>query len=720
MSKKRQNRRKKQRNTEVKNSSDIQRLILDEFKNHPAKSFSDKQIVNKFLANDKRSNIQQAIIELLEKEEIIIVPPGRMKLNKSQEITEYEGRIDITKSGAGYVIVDGLEQDIYVSSRNTKRAFDGDIVKVEKIMSSRRSRTEGVVIEIVRRKKEAFIGVVSKTNGYTFVIPGDASIPIDFYIGPDDESGAKENDKVVVRIKDWPKKSKNPFGEIIEILGQSGSSDIEMQSILVENGFRLSFPDAVMREVNDLPTEIPQEEYKKRRDFRKITTFTIDPEDAKDFDDAISVRRLENLNWEIGVHIADVSFYATPGSELDKEALKRSTSVYLVDRVLPMFPEQLSNVICSLRPKEEKLCYAAVFELDDNAEVIKEWFGRTIIYSDKRFTYDDAQQLIEGNEGDLSEEVLAVNRLAEKLRKKRFDKGSINFDSPEVKFKLDENAKPIGVYVKERKEANLLIEDFMLLANKRVARFVGEEKNKNGKTPLVYRVHDMPDLDKLNDFRLFASKFGYNINLENPKAITKSLNKFLADVHGKPEQGLLEQLAIRSMSKAIYTTENIGHFGLGFEFYAHFTSPIRRYPDVLVHRILDDVLNGKTPPSKTILEAQAKHCSTMERAAMTAERESIKYKMAEYMSEHIGDTFPGVISGVKNWGIYVDIPQFNCEGMIKAEFLSDDTYAYNEREMLFKGLRTGKKFQLGDPITVTIHHVDMEKRTIDLMPNLEE
>lgn len=718
MSKKRKNRRKKQRNTVVNNSSEIQALILDEFKSHPAKSYSDKQILKKFLHNDKRANIQEAIIELLEKEEIIIVPPGRLRLNRSQEITEYEGRIDITKSGAGYVMVEGLEQDIYVSSRNTNRAFDGDIVKVEKILSARRSRTEGIVVEIVQRKKEAFIGTVSKSNGYTFVLPGDTSIPVDFYIGPEDDSGAKDNDKVVVRIKDWPKKSKNPFGEIIEVLGQSGTSDIEMQSILVENGFRLSFPEKVMKEVNNLPTSIPKEEYNKRRDFRKVTTFTIDPEYAKDFDDAISVRRLDNMNWEVGVHIADVSYYAKPGSELDIEAYKRSTSVYLVDRVLPMFPEQLSNVICSLRPNEEKLCYAAVFELDDNAEVVKEWFGRTVIYSDKRFTYDDAQQLIEGNPGELSEEVLTVNRLAEKLRKQRYKNGSINFDSPEVKFRLDENAKPIGVFVKERKEANLLIEDFMLLANKRVARFVGQEKNKNGKTPLVYRVHDLPDLDKLNDFRLFASKFGYNIKLDNPKQITKSLNRFLKEVHGKPEQGLLEQLAIRSMSKAIYTTENIGHYGLGFEFYAHFTSPIRRYPDVLVHRILDDVLNGKTPPSKSSLETMAKHCSEMERAAMTAERESIKYKMAEYMSEHIGDTFEGVISGVKNWGIYVDIPEFNCEGMIKAEFLSDDTYAYNEREMLFKGLRTGKKYQLGDPITVTIHHVDMEKRTIDLMPQL--
>ncbi len=715
MSRGRRNRRKNVRKKQVDSIQDIEYLVFNLFKDHPKKSYSDKQVINQFLKKDKRSNIQQAIINLLEKEKIVVVPPGRLRLNKrATGDKDYIGVIDVTKSGSGYVICDELEQDIYISSRNMNRAFDGDTVKVNRIMSSRRSRWEGVVTEIVQRKREAFIGTVSTKNGYTFVIP-DGNLSADFYIAEGDGKGAKDKDKVVVKIKDWPQKRKNPYGKVIEVLGQAGGSDIEMQSILVENGFRLKFPDAVMKEVNDLPTTILKSEYSSRRDFREVTTFTIDPDDAKDFDDALSLQRLENGNWEVGIHIADVSYYVVPGSELDNEALKRATSVYLVDRVLPMFPEVLSNIICSLRPEEEKLCYAAVFEMDNDANILSEWFGRTIIYSDKRFTYNEAQELIEGKEGDLKDEVTILHRLSQKLRKRRFKDGSINFDSVEVKFKLDENAKPVGVYVKELKDANLLIEDFMLLANRKVAKWVGVDKSKGSKIPLVYRIHDMPDLEKLNDFRLFASRFGYNLDFNSPQQITKSLNRFLDEVKGKPEQHLLENLAIRSMSKAIYTTENIGHYGLGFDHYAHFTSPIRRYPDVLVHRTVDNTIKNKKTIPAGMLEKQARHCSERERAAMVAERESIKYKMAEYMEDKIGEEFDGVISGVKNWGIYVEIRAFNCEGMVKAETLDDDVYAYNEREMLFKGLHTGKKYTLGDQVKVSVDSVDLVKRTIDLL-----
>jgi ribonuclease R len=717
MSKNRKFNRKKERSVDGNSEESIKKTVFELFKNQPKKSFSDKDILDKFQKVAKRSVIQSAIIKLLEQEKIIVVPPGRLRLNQSeQEDTNYIGVLDLTKRGSGYVSCEGVEQDIFISSSNINKAFDGDTVKVQRILSGRRGRIEGIVTEIVTRKREAFIGVVSKINGYIFVIPDDTSVSVDFYIGLDDKSGATENDKVVVRMKDWPAKAKNPYGEIIEVLGEAGTSDIEMQSILVENGFRLKFPESVLKEVNNLPTEITSEEIARRRDFRKITTFTIDPDDAKDFDDALSIQQLKNGNWEIGVHIADVSHYVAPGSALDREAVLRATSVYLVDRVLPMFPEQLSNIICSLRPEEEKLCYAAVFEMDNEANVVNEWFGRTVIFSDRRFTYAQAQELIEGKEDPLTEVMAIMNNLATKLRNKRFAAGSINFDSQEVKFLLDENAKPIGVYLKERKEANLLIEDFMLLANKRVAHFVGKEKNQTGQNALVYRVHDAPDIEKLNDFRLFASKFGYNISLENPNAIKKSLNDFLTAVHGKPEQGLLENLAIRSMAKAVYTTENIGHFGLGFDYYAHFTSPIRRYPDVMVHRALDKVLHHQKTQSASEQEKLAKHCSDMERSAMLAERESIKYKMAEYMLDHIGESFDGVISGVKNWGIYVDIQAFNCEGMIKAEFLKDDVYAFNEKEMLFKGLRKGKVYQLGNQIRVTVESVDIQKRTIDLMP----
>jgi ribonuclease R len=696
---------------------DINRIVLDFFKDNPRKSFSDKQVINKFLGYAKRSKIQQAIIDLLEQERIIVVPPGKLKFNRrDRSMMEYTGTVDLTRTGAAYVTCEGLEQDIYVAPRNTNRAFHGDTVKVDRILSSRRSRWEGVITEIVRRKREAFIGTVDRQKDTVFVIPDDRMIQVDFYIPEGKDRSAADRDKVVVSMQDWPSTSKNPYGEITEILGQSGSSDIEMQSILVENGFRLNFPEAVQREVNDLATVITPEEVSKRRDFRAVPTFTIDPDDAKDFDDALSFRRLDNGNFEVGVHIADVSHYVSPGSALDEEALKRATSVYLVDRVLPMFPEQLSNVICSLRPEEEKLCYSAVFEMDNHASVISQWFGRTVIYSDRRFTYNEAQELLDGGEGRFRDELQLLNRLAHALRKKRFSSGSLNFDSVEVKFKLDEHAKPIGVIVKERKDAHMLIEDFMLLANQQVARFAGLEKNESGLVPLVYRIHDLPDLDKLNDFRLFASRFGYQISLDSPKQITKSLNRFLDEVNGKPEQHLLENLAIRAMAKAAYSTENIGHYGLGFEHYVHFTSPIRRYPDVMVHRVLEAVLKKHKMPGSGEMEKKARHCSERERAAMQAERESVKYKMAEYMEDKVGEPMEGVISGVKNWGIYVDIPVYNCEGMIKAEYLDDDVYAYNEREMLFMGLHTGKRYQIGDAIMVTVESVDLGRRTIDLVP----
>ena len=720
MSRGRRDKRKKNRNKKVETSRDIEQLVLGIFRDHPKKLYSDKAIIKLLLGKDSKENIQKAISSLMMKDRISVVPPGKLRYNSpTKGAKEFVGVVDMTKSGAGYLVCDEIEDDIYIPSRHMNRSFHGDKVKVSINTASRKNRLEGMVTEIVERKKEQFIGTVSKDNGFTFVIP-DGKVSTDFYIAEGDDLNAKDKDKVVVKIKDWPKKRKNPYGLITEVLGQAGGSDIEMRSILIEHGFRLNFPEAVMEEVNDLPTKIPKSEYSNRRDFREIPTFTIDPVDAKDFDDALSLRRLDNGNWEVGVHIADVSYYVVPGSELDKEAIKRATSVYLVDRVLPMFPEQLSNVICSLRPEEEKLCYAAVFEMDNDAKIINEWFGRTIIYSDKRFAYDDAMRLIDGEDGPLKDEVIILNKLAHKLRKRRFKKGSINFDSVEVKFKLDQDAKPIGVYVKERHDAHLLIEDFMLLANKQVAHWVGVEKSKGATVPLVYRIHDSPDLDRLTDFRLFAARFGYKLDFNSPKQITKSLNKFLNEVKGKPEQNLLEGLAIRSMSKAVYTTDNIGHYGLGFEYYAHFTSPIRRYPDVLVHRTVDAVVKNMKVPTKNKLEKLAKHSSERERAAMTAERESTKYKMAEYMENRIGEEFDGVISGVKNWGIYVEIKEFNCEGMVKADDLDDDVYSYDEREMAFKGARSGKKYTLGDELRVRVDAVNLSKRTIDLVIAEEE
>ncbi|MDB5227756.1 MAG: ribonuclease [Bacteroidota bacterium] len=626
---------------------------------------------------------------------------------------ELTGEIDVARSGDAYVTIEGKSKDFFVHRKNTNHAFDGDTVKIMRLHKANSGRPEAIVTEIVKRKRILFIGVVERVNDTCFVIPDNTSIKADFYIPEARSQKAKHRDKVVVELAEWRPKDKNPIGHITEILGQAGTNDIEMKSILVENGFFTSFTKQVLNEADELPFKVSDEEKKKRRDFSNIPTFTIDPTDAKDFDDALSFRQLENGLYEVGVHIADVSHYVKEHSLLDKEAFKRATSVYLVDRVAPMFPQKLSNIICSLRPNEDKCCFAAVFQLDEKAKVKDVWFGRTLIHSQKRFTYDEAQEILEGNEGPFKKELLELNKLAHLLRNERFRLGSIAFEAPETKFQLDENGKPIGVYVKERKDAHLLIEDFMLLANKAVAKFAGKEKNENGQVPFVYRVHDLPNEEKLIDFSLFAQKFGYKIQFDNPKQIARELNRLMEEIAGKPEEAVLQQLAIRTMSKAIYTTDNIGHYGLGFDYYTHFTSPIRRYPDVMVHRLLAKILENKKLPAKSELEFQCKHSSERERAAADAERASIKYKMAEFMLDRIGEEFAGVISGVKNWGIYVDIPEYNCEGLVRVETMTDDSYAFDERKMRMLGKRYGHIFQLGDRVNVILTGVDIEKKTID-------
>ena len=626
---------------------------------------------------------------------------------------ELTGVIDVARSGDAYVIIDGKKNDFFIFRKNTNRAFDGDTVKVMRLHKANGSRPEGIVTEVVKRSRTHFIGVVERVNDTCFVIPDNTGIKSDFYIPEARSQKAKHHDKVVVEFIEWREKDKNPIGHITEILGNAGSNDIEMKSILIENGFFTSFPKQVLDEADALEMKVSNEEKQKRRDFTSIPTFTIDPTDAKDFDDALSFRVLENGLYEIGVHIADVSHYVKEHSALEKEAFKRATSVYLVDRVAPMFPERLSNIICSLRPNEDKCCYAAVFHLDANATVKDVWFGRTVIHSQKRFTYDEAQEILEGKDGVFKEELLQLNKLAYILRRERFKHGSIGFEAPETKFKLDDKGKPIGVYVKERKDAHLLIEDFMLLANKAVATYIGKERNKNGKVPFVYRVHDLPNEEKLIDFQLFAHKFGYKIQFDNPKQIARELNRLMQEIDGKPEQAVLQQLAIRCMAKAIYTTNNIGHYGLGFEYYTHFTSPIRRYPDVMVHRLLDKIMLDKKLPTQDELEYQCKQSSERERAAAEAERASVKYKMAEFMLDRIGEHFEGVISGVKNWGIYVELPQYNCEGLVRAETMRDDVYIFDERKMRMIGKRHDKIYQLGDKVEVKLTAVDIEKKTID-------
>jgi ribonuclease R len=623
------------------------------------------------------------------------------------------GRVDMSKSGVAYITVDGFDKDFVVRPGNTGHALDGDMVEIQKMDRRGGSKPEAKILNVRERKREYFVCQMQVTANHIFAVTTDPNVHVDFYIEKKKSKNAQNGEKVVVRMTEWAKTSRNPMGEVVELLGSNGENDLEMKSILINHGFPISFPNEVIDEVNNLPTKIAESEIEKRRDFREICTFTIDPADAKDFDDALSFQKLENGNYEVGVHIADVSHYVKEDSAMDKEAFKRATSVYLVDRVNPMFPELLSNIICSLRPKEEKLCFSAVFELDENANVKKEWFGRTVIFSQKRFSYEEAQDVLENKmESPFKEELFKLNDLAKKLKAKRFIEGSISFETKEVKFKLDANSKPIGIFVKERKDSNMLIEDFMLLANKHVAQFLGKN---NIQFPSVYRIHDVPDEEKLMDFQMFAKQFGYNVRFNNPKQISDELNKLMAEIQGKPEQGLLENLAIRCMAKAVYSTNNIGHYGLGFEDYTHFTSPIRRMPDVMVHRLLHAVLEKQKIINPHLIELKCKHSSEREKAAAESERESVKYKMCEYMLEHKGMELDGVISGVKSWGFYVEVPTLNCEGLVRKDSLRDDNYDFDEKKMLYKGQFNDKIYQLGNPVRIKVDNVDMNNKTIDFV-----
>lgn len=628
------------------------------------------------------------------------------------------GIVDITRSGFAYIISDALKDDVLVKQREINRAFDGDVVKVEVLPGYRRSKVEGRIIEIIERKRTLFSGTVSiAEGGFAFFLPDDPKIYVDFFISAKHLNNAKDGEKVVIEMLEWPKSRKSPSAKVIKVLGESGENNTEMQSILVNAGFALEFSKEVMKTALSIPMEIPSSEIKKRRDFREIRTCTIDPHDAKDFDDALSLQKLENGNWEIGVHIADVSHYVREGTALDKEAYDRATSVYLVDRVLPMLPEHISNGVCSLRPEEEKLCFSAVFEMNDQAEILKEWFGRTVIYSDKRFTYEEAQELIEGKEGDFGEEVRTLDSLSKILRKARYKNGSISFEIPEVKFRLDEKGKPIDVYTKERKDAHMMIEDFMLLANKKVASFMFSRTVKGKQPPFVYRIHDNPKEDRFESFANMAKKFGHamNVDANNPAAITKAMNKLMEKIKGKPEQNILESLAVRSMAKAIYSTENLGHFGLSFMYYTHFTSPIRRYPDLMVHRLLAKYLEGKADFGKERLAEQCAHTSKMEKQAQEAERESSKYKQVEYMSERLGEEFDGVISGVASFGVFVECDGNKCEGMIRMNDLPDDRYFFDEADFAAVGFKSGRKFRLGEKIRVQVVGTNLEERNIDFV-----
>ena len=587
------------------------------------------------------------------------------------------------------------------------------------------NRTEGEVIQIIERAKESFVGIVEISSQFAFLITDDKKMPYDLFIPLDKLNGAKNGEKAIARITDWPAKVKNPLAEITEVLGKPGENEVEMHSILAEFNLPLHFPEEVTAAAEEIPDKITAEDYKERRDFRKVPTFTIDPKDAKDFDDALSMRRLENGNLEVGVHIADVTHYVRSKSVIDEEGYDRATSVYLVDRVVPMLPERLSNYICSLRPDEEKLCFSAVFELDDDGQVIKEWIGRTVIKSQRRFSYEEAQTIIEGAEGDMKNEILTLNRLAQKMRQERFEKGAIAFERVEVKFNLDEKGNPLSVYFKEMKEANQLIEEFMLLANRRVSEFINrgckfiqdagsDAKLKKDKAKtFVYRVHDNPDAEKLESFSRFIHKFGYTLDMSSNRNMSVSLNKLLDQVEGKKEQNVIETLALRSMAKARYSTNNIGHYGLAFKYYTHFTSPIRRYPDMMVHRMLAHYLDGGDSKNKKRYELRCVHASDMEKRAMEAERASTKYKQVEFMKDKVGQTFDAIISGLTGFGIFAEIIENKCEGMIPIQSLMDDFYLFDEDNYMLVGKRTRKKFQLGDEITVQVKNVNLPRRQLD-------
>ena len=633
---------------------------------------------------------------------------------KGDQKDTYKGRLEVTRSGMGFVIVEGLEADVLVRPPDFNTALHGDTVRIQVKPNRDGKRMQGEVVEVLERKQLEFIGKLEMNKGFAFFVADSKNRMPDIYIPEKSFKNAQESDRVVVRITEWEQGTgKRPVGEVVTVLAAEDSNDMAMKEILLENGFPLEFPEEAMEEAARINETISEAEVNKRRDFRNTLTFTIDPVDAKDFDDALSIRVLKNGNYEIGVHIADVGHYVEEGTALDEAAYAKATSVYLPDRVNPMLPEHISNVLCSLRPHEDKLTFSAVFEMSPKGAVKKYWLGKTVIHSDHRFTYEEVQEIIENQAGHLLDEVLLLNNIAQRLRKKRFDNGAINFSSQEVRFKLDETGKPIGIVVKESKEAHQLIEEFMLLANRYVAQHVSEIEINKKPLPFPYRVHDLPSEEKLLPFMAFARKFGHKFDMSAPEKIAESFNQMLEDAHGKPEQHVLEQLGIRTMAKAVYTTENIGHYGLGFENYCHFTSPIRRYPDILVHRVLHRVLRDNIKPDKK-MEQKCKHSSERERAAMEAERAANKYKQVEYMRNFLGEEFEGVVSGVSAFGFWVETVEHKCEGMVSITTLSDyDDFRLVDTEYALVGMRSGRKFRLGDKVRIKVVAANLEKRQLD-------
>jgi ribonuclease R len=695
----------------LKTLTQLETEVLEVLNAESNKPLNYKQIAARLgiLDGAGRALVETAVSNLITAEKI--KEQGRGKYQTKLHDTVYTGTVDMTSSGAAYVIVPELEDDIYIPSRQVKNALDGDTVSIRITAGKRSGKTFGTVVKVLERKRLEFVGTLEVTRDFAFLVPDYRKMSVDIFIGRDHLNGAKNGQKVVVRITDYPEKASSPIGEVIQVLGAPGNHEVEIHAILAEYGLPAAFPEEVLAAAEKIPRTITEKDLAQRRDMRPFTTFTIDPFDAKDFDDALSLHKLENGHWEVGVHIADVTHYLEPGGIIDKEAYNRATSVYLVDRVVPMLPEVLSNDLCSLRPNEDKLTFSAIFEMDGKGQVFHTWIGRTVIHSDHRFTYEGAQEILEGADGPFKKELLVLNQIAKALRKDRFKNGAFSFDKKELKFHLDEAGKPTGVYQKVAKDANHLIEEFMLMANKKVAEFGSQPEGRT----FVYRVHDDPDPEKIRELAQFVSQLGYKINPTGRKVLSQSMNKMLLDVKDKPESNMLETLVIRSMAKAKYDVKNVGHYGLAFGHYTHFTSPIRRYPDVMVHRLLQHYLDGKqTPPAKNF-EEDCKHSSAREKMAADAERASIKYMQVKFMEDHLNQEFDGVITGVTEWGVYVEISENHCEGMIKIRDFRDDYYVFEEKKFRIIGERRRKIYQLGDPVRIRVKSVDFEKKQIDFV-----
>lgn len=706
-----------------KNKSKIKRLKKEEIKQRIITFFSEeatrshnyKQVSH--VIGAKTEVQKQMVCEILESlkddDYLIEIVPGKYKFN-NRGTSSVEGIFERRSNGKNHVITEDEGDPIFIAERNSLRAMNGDKVKVLIYAKRKNHVLEGEITEIIEKAPQIFIGTLEIQKHFAFLLTDNKILANYIFIPKEKLKGAKNGDKAIVQITSWPERAKNPYGEVIDILGTSGENNTEMHAILAEFGLPYSYPQTVEKAADKIDDTIYPDEIKRREDFRSITTFTIDPKDAKDFDDALSVRHLKNGLWEVGVHIADVTYYVKPDSIIDREAEKRATSIYLVDRVIPMLPERLCNQVCSLRPNEEKLCYSVIFELNNKAEIQNSRIVRTIIKSDRRFTYEEAQDVIESGKGDYKDEILILNDLAQKLRTKRFSNGAINFDRHEVKFEIDETGKPISVYFKTSKEANKLIEEFMLLANRTVAEAIGKVPKGRKAKAFVYRVHDLPDPEKMNNLATFIRRFGYNLKTEgNKNDVSKSINNLLDNVQGKREENLIETVAIRTMAKAAYSTTNVGHYGLAFDYYTHFTSPIRRYPDMMVHRLLARYSEGGRSVNEKKLEEECKHSSEMELTAANAERASIKYKQVEFLSERLGEEYDGVISGVTEWGLYVEINENKCEGLVPIRDLEDDFYEFDEKNYCLMGRRTHKIYRLGDPIRIQVARANLEKKQLD-------